>query len=74
MFNILYKGLKIVVSDAAMWELIKESKTLWDVKEILENGYDSPRKRSKNIIERWSDKGNKTHQVVVVRDYNRVLR
>lgn len=43
---------------------------LFDVKDILENGEDSPRKRKEGTIERWKITGNKTYEVVVVKDYN----
>ena len=51
MFNDKYKGLRIIVSDSAMRELMKEEKTLYDVVQILEEGYDAPRKRKEGTIE-----------------------
>tara|TARA_Y100000310_G_scaffold317846_1_gene371191 strand:+ start:14361 stop:14636 length:276 start_codon:yes stop_codon:yes gene_type:complete len=70
MFSEKYQGLRIVVSNAAILELIKEGKTLVDIVEILETGYDAPRKRKIGTIEKWLDKGNKTFNAVVVGDYN----
>jgi len=43
MFNIRYRGSRVVVSHSAMRELMKEGKALYDVSEILEEGYDAPR-------------------------------
>ena len=34
-----------------MRELMKEEKTLYDVVEVLEQGYDAPRKRKEGTIE-----------------------
>ncbi len=74
MFDDKYKGLRIIVSDSAMRELMKEEKTLYDVVQILEEGYDAPRKRKEGTIEKWFDKGNKTFNVVVVQDYNEIMK
>lgn len=74
MFGERYKGLRIIVSDSAMRELMKEEKTLYDVVEILERGYDAPRKRKESAIEKWLDKGNKTFNAVVVLDYNEIMK
>jgi len=74
MFNETYKGIRIAVSHAAMRELMKEGKTLSDVLEILENGYDAPRKRKAGTIERWLDSGKKTHTAVIARDYHEILK
>lgn len=74
MFKDRYKGLRIVVSDSAMRELIKEEKTLYDVVNILEEGYDAPRKRKSGTIEKWLDKGNKTLNAVIVKDYNEIMK
>ena len=60
MFNDKYKGLRIAVSDSALRELVKEGKTLYNVVNILENGYDAPRKRKLGTVEKWLDKGKKT--------------
>ena len=73
MFNITYNGLRIIVSDAAMRELFKEYKTLLDVQKILVEGYVSPRRRGRDKIEMWFDKGNKTYEAVIVKDHNRFL-
>src|SRR3989344_3969463 len=69
-----YNGLRIVVSDSAMRKLMKEEKTLYDVVEILEKGYDAPRKRKQGISEKWLDKRNKTFNAVVARDYNEIMK
>lgn len=74
MFTEKYKGLRIVVSNSAMTELMKEEKTLYDVVQILEEGYDAPRKRSLGKIERWLDKGNKTFNVVIAKDYDEIMK
>ncbi len=65
-----YQGMSIVVSDSAMRELFRQGKSVHDVVEILEQGHDAPRKRKRNIIERWLDKGNKTFNAVIAKDYN----
>jgi len=74
MFNEKYNGLRIAISDSAMRELMKEEKTLYDVVKILEEGYDAPRKRKKGIIEKWLNKGNKTFNAVIVKDYDEVMK
>ena len=74
MFNDKYKGLRIAVSHSAMRELVKEGKTLYDVVNILDNGYDAPRKRKKGVIEKWLNKGNKTYNVVIAKDYDETMK
>jgi hypothetical protein len=74
MFNEKYKGLRIAISHSAMQELMQEGKTIYDVVEILENGYNAPRKRKQGTIEKWLDKGKKTYNVVIVKDYHEILR
>jgi hypothetical protein len=74
MFIEKYKGLRIAVTDSAMRELMKEEKTLYDIVEILEKGYDAPRKRKKGTIEKWFDKGNKTFNAVIVKDYDEMMK
>jgi hypothetical protein len=69
-----YKGLRIAVTDSAMRELMKEEKTLYDVVIILEEGYDAPRKRKEGTIEKWLDKGNKTFNVVIAKDYDETMK
>ena len=73
MFDVRYLGLRIAPSLAAMRELMEEGDTLQDVKEILDYGYPAPRKRKAGVIEKWLDRGNKTYNVVVVRDYHLFL-
>ena len=74
MFNARYKNLRIAVSDSAMRELIKESMTLYDVAEILENGRDAPRKRKSGTIEKWSNKGKKTYNAVIALNYDEFMK
>ena len=74
MFTDRYKDLRIAITDSAMRELIKEEKTLYDVVKILEEGYNAPRKRKEDTIEKWLDKGNKTFNVVIVKDYNEIMK
>ena len=74
MFNEKYKGLRIAISHSAMQELMQEGKTVYDVVEILENGYDAPRKRKQGTIEKWLDKGKKTYNAVIVKDYHEILK
>ena len=74
MFNIKYKGLRIVVSDSAMRDLMNEGKTLYEVISVLEEGYDAPRQRKTGTIEKWLNKGNKTFNVVIAKDYNEIMK
>lgn len=69
MFYLRYKGLRLIPSKSAGIELIKYGLMVEDCKDILERGYE-PRKRGKDTIEKWFDKGNKTYNVVVVKSYN----
>lgn len=73
-YSCKYEGIKIIVSNSAMRELMKEGKTLYDVVEVLELGRDAPRKRKKDIIEKWFDKGTKTYNVVIAKDYNEIMK
>ena len=74
MFNEKYKGLRIAISHSAMQELMQEGKTIYDVIKILEDGYDAPRKRKAGTIEKWLDKGKKTYNTVIVKDYHEILK
>ena len=74
MFADRYLNLRIIVSDSAMRELMKEGKTLFDVVEILVSGVDAPRKRKSGTIEKWLAKGNKTYNAVIVKDYHEILK
>lgn len=74
MFSEKYKGLRIAISRSAMQELTKEGKTIYDVVEILEEGYDAPRKRKQGTIEKWLDKGKKTYNAVIAKDYHEILK
>lgn len=74
MFDLQFQGLPIEVTLSAARELMKERKDLYDVLEILEQGYDSsPSPRKENIIERSIQKGNKEYKAVVARTAVRYL-
>lgn len=72
--SVTYREFRIAPSYSAIRELMDEGMTLLDVLKILENGYDAPRKRKQGTIEKWLDKGNKTYNAVVVKDYNEILK
>lgn len=74
MLTAKYKDMRIVVSKSAMRELIKYEKTLYDVIEVLEEGYDAPRARAKGTVEKWLNKGSKTFNAVVVREWHEMLK
>lgn len=74
MFDARYKELRIAPSLAATRELTKEGKDLYFVLKVLEEGYDSRRKRAKDTIEKWFDKGNKTFEVVIAKDYDEIAK
>lgn len=69
MFDVRYKGLRLIPSKSAGRELLKYGLMIADCKEILEKGYE-PRKRGKDTIEKWMDFRNKTYNVVIVKSYN----
>lgn len=73
MFDITYRGLKLIPSKSAMRELMKYDLTLQDCKEILAEGYTAPRKRASGTEEKWLNKGNKTYNIVIVESLNFVL-
>ena len=74
MFGERYQGARIAVTNAAMRELMDEGFTLFDIVEILETGHDAPRKRKEGTIEKWIDKGNKTYNAVIAKDYDETLK
>ncbi len=74
MFTVKYRGMRIDLTYSAMQELAQESKTLYFVLKILEEGYDAPRKRKKGIIEKWFDKENKTYNAVIAQDYDDITK
>ena len=74
MFTDRYKGLRIAITNSAMRDLMKEEKTLYDAVKILEEGYNAPRKRKEGTIEKWLDKGNKTFNVVIAKDYDEIMK
>lgn len=53
---------------------MKEEKTLQDVVLILKEGYDAPRKRKEGTIEKCLNKGNKTFNVVIAKDYDGTMK
>lgn len=60
-------GKELKPSGAAFRELLKHNMDLYDVLDILENGYDCQRsKREKGTIEKCMKKGKKIRKVVVV--------
>lgn len=74
MFCARYERLRIAVSHSAMSELMKENKTLRDVIEILEQGYDAPRKRKTGTIEKWLNEGRKVFNVVIIKSYDEIMK
>lgn len=74
MFNLRYKRLRLIPSKTASGEMLKYSLMIRDCKNILEKGYDAPRRRAKDTEEKWLDKGNKTYNVVVVKSVNHSYR
>ena len=64
MLDIRYKNIRIEPTLSASRELMKEGKDLNDVLEILEEGYESG-KRKQNIIEKCQRKGNKEFKAVI---------
>lgn len=73
MFDVRYKGLRLILSKSAGRELLKYGLMIADCKEILENGYE-PRKRAKDTIEKWMDSGNDTYNTVILKSYNYFYR
>jgi len=71
--DVRYKNLRIVVTFAAGRELMKEEKTIPDIINMLERGYDAPRKRQAGTIEKWFNKGKKTYNIVIVKDHHFTL-
>lgn len=68
MFDIRFKGLRIEPTLSASREIVEEKKDIYDVLEILEEGYESsPSKRKQNIVERSLRKGNKEYKAVVAK-------
>jgi len=69
-----YKKLRISVSKHALNELLKHNLCLEDVKQVLEKGKTSQRKRDKNTIEKWLILNKKILEVVVVKNYDEILK
>ncbi|MBI4981378.1 hypothetical protein HZC30_07550 [Candidatus Woesearchaeota archaeon] len=74
MFTIRFQGLRIAVSLSAARELAREEKTMYDVLEILDVGYNAPRKRKEGTLEKWLDKRDKTYNAVIARDYDDFMK
>ena len=74
MFSSTYRGMRIAVSHSAMQELMKTGMAVSDIVDILENGYDAPRRRKRGTVEKWLDVGKKTRNAVIVRDYHEIMR
>ena len=74
MLTVRYDGLRIAVSLSATRELMDEEKTMFDVAQVLEEGYDAPRKRKEGTIEKWLDKGKKTYNAVIAKDYDDTMQ
>ncbi len=68
-----YKGLRLTSSKSALNELMKYGFDLEDCKEILELGYHG-RKRSKNKIEKWLDRRDKTFNIVIAKDFHEIMK
>ncbi len=64
-----FRGRRIDPSHAALIELMKEGKTLHYVADVLELGYDAPRKRKRGTVEKWLDRGKKTYNAVIAESY-----
>ncbi len=66
-----YKGLPLIPVQSkrggknVLEELAKLNLDLFDVAEVLEDGYESHRKRKEDVIERYLDKGDKTVEAVI---------
>ena len=72
--NFTYKGKPILPTKTALNELSEIEVNLYEVPEILENGFEI-RKRKKNIIEKGIQRGSKVVNVVVVdlEDYYKLI-
>ena len=70
MFEVRFKGLRLIPSKSSSDEMIKLGLMLYDCKNLLEKGHKAPRKRAKYTEEIWSDKGNKTYNLVIVKLFN----
>lgn len=70
MFDVRYKELRLIPSKSAMRELVEYGLRLDDCRQILEEGYEAPRRRAEGTEEKWIDKGGKTYSVVIVKSFN----
>ena len=72
--DLRYKGLQLIITDAAMRELFKHGCDGLDILEILEEGYICSRsRRAGDIIEKCLDMKKRTKKVVLARSYNYAL-
>ncbi len=68
MFDVRYNGIRIEVTLSANTELLKLSLDLYDIVEVIEEGYDcGTGKRKRGIIERCVRKGNKVIKAVIAK-------
>lgn len=66
MYELKYKGYRILPTLSASRELVEHGYSIYDVVNILENGYDcSASKRRANIEEKCLKKGNKEIKAVI---------
>jgi len=73
MFDVRHKSIPLIPSRSAVKEMMQLGFTLSDCKEMLEQGYDAPRKRASGTEEKWYDKGSKTYNIVIVKSVNYML-
>ena len=73
MLDVRYKSLLLMPSRSAMREMMQLGFALSDCKELLEQGYDAPRKRAQGTEEKWLRRGTKTYNVVIVKSFNYML-
>jgi len=71
---VTYRNLRLAPSRHALNELLKLGLCLEDCKNILEQGYDAPRKRKAGTVEKWFDKGKSTVNIVIKRDYDNQMK
>ena len=70
MLEIRLNSIRLVPSKSASKEMLKHKIRIRDCRKILEEGYDAPRRRGKDTIEKWHNKGNKTYNIVIVKSTN----
>ena len=70
MLSVKYQEIALIPSRTASKEMMKLGLSLNNCKRILDEGYDSPRIRKKDTIEKWINKGNKTYNIVITKSTN----